>query len=340
MRKATLGVCVVGAGAMGTQHANGWATVEEARLVAVADVDEERARRLAQGRGFATCTTDYREVVASEEVDVVSVCTPAFYHAEVTVFAAQHGKHVLCEKPIALGLDEADRMIDTAHSCGVKLGIGFQRRFASTTRELAELFWHAEIGRPVMWRENTSAPIRTVVGKPAMHDLKQGNGGPVVDICPHIFDLWRVVLAAEPDRVTARGFTFARGREELKGVEELAPDTAAIIVEHSSTDIGVITITWGLPPGVQGGSMRDILGPEGAVVFADDGLRVVKQGGEERRIPCPQGDEKAKEVRHFARAVLEGDEPKASGEDGRIALRVSLAALESMATGEPVSLSA
>ena len=85
--------------------------------------------------------------------------------------------------------------------------------------------------------------------------------------------------------------------------------------------------------------MVDILGPEGAIVFAKDGLRVIKEGGEEREIPCPLGGEKAKEVRDFARAILEGGEPEATGEDGRIALQVSLAALESMRRKEPVSIS-
>ena len=339
MAERKLGVCVVGAGAMGARHAEGWSTVDEARLIAVADVDEGRARRLAEEYGFVRWTTDYREVVASDEVDVVSVCTPAFYHPEVAVFAAQQGKHVLCEKPIALTLEGADRMIDAARSSGVKLGIGFQLRFSKATKELKKLFRRGEIGRPVMWRRNASAPIRTIVGKPAMHDLKRGNGGPVVDESCHTFDLWRVVLGGEPVRVTARGFTFAEGREELKDVEELAPDTAAVIVEHSSGDIGVLTITWGLPPGAYGGSMADILGPEGAIVFAKDGLKVIKEGGEEREIPCPLGGEKAEEIRHFARAILEGGEPEATGEDGRIALQVSLAALESMRKKEPVSIS-
>jgi predicted dehydrogenase len=323
---------------MGTQHTNGWRTVKGARLIAVADLDEGRAKRLAEEYGFARWATDYHEVVALDEVDVVSVCTPAFYHPEITVYAAQHGKHVLCEKPIALTLEEADRMINTTRSCGVKLGIGFQLRFAKATQQLKGLFHRGEIGRPVMWRQNASAPIRTVVGKPAMHDLKRGNGGPTVDICCHTFDLWRVVLRAEPVRVTARGFTFARGREELKDVEELAPDTIAILVEHSSGDMGVITITWGLPPGAQGGSMVDILGSKGAIILANKGLRVIREGGEERRIPCPSGDEKAEEIRYFAQRIIEGGEPEATGMDGKIALTVSLAALESMERGESVPL--
>ena len=336
MDQKTLGVCVIGAGTMGAQHACAWHSFGDARLVAVADVDGERARRLADEYGFHRHSTDYREVVALDEVNVVSVCTPVFYHPEVTVFAAGQGKHVLCEKPIALTLEGADRMIEACRSHGVNLGLGFQRRFEERTHELAELVQHGEIGRPVMWRWNSSGPI--VAGRPAMHDMRRGNGGPLVDKCCHYFDHWRVVLQAEPTRVMARGFTFAAGREELAGIEEMAPDTAAVIVEFDSGDAGVVTITWGLPPGVRGESMEDILGPEGALVITGDEIRVVKEGGDDRVIGCPREGEKEKEVHHFARAVLEGGEPEANGEDGRVALCVSLAALESIKTGEPVSL--
>ena len=323
---------------MGGQHAAGWRAVEEAHLIAVADVDAGRAGRFVEEYGFATWSTDYREMIALDEVDVVSVCTPAFYHPEVAVFTAQHGKHILCEKPIALTLEGADRMIETARSHSVKLSIGFQLRRSKRTEELRKLIQGGEIGRPVMFRRNASAPIRTIVGKPAMHDMRRGNGGPVVDICCHFFDLLRVILNAEPVWVTARGFTFAKGRKELREIEEVAPDTAAIIVEYSSGDLGVMTITWGLPPGAQGGNMEDILGPEGAIVLTSDKVSVIKEGGETREIGSPGENEKTKEIRDFARAILEDVEPDVTGEDGRIALRVSLAALESIKSGEPVSL--
>ena len=278
-------------------------------------------------------------MIALNEVDVVSVCTPAFYHPEVAVLAARHGKHILCEKPIALTLEGADQMIEAAQSNGVKLSVGFQLRRSRRTEELRNLIQGGEIGRPVMFRRNVSAPIRTTVGKPAMHDMRRGNGGPVVDMCCHFFDLLRAILNAEPVWVTARGFTFAKGRKELKGIEEVAPDTAAILVEYSSGDLGVITITWGLPPGVQGGNMEDISGPEGVLVLTSNEISVIKEGGETRGIAFPQENEKAKEIRDFARTISEDVVPEVTGEDGRIALRVSLAALESMGNGEPVSLS-
>ena len=339
MTNKPLGVCVVGAGALGARHATCWANAEGAQVVSIADVDAERARSLAEALKAEAWSTDYEEMAALSEVDVVSVCTPTYYHPEIAVFAAQHGKHVLSEKPIALSLEAADAMIEAARANGVKLGIGFQRRYSKRSEEMKRLIQDGEIGRPVMFRFTSSAPIRTIVGKPAMHDMLRGNGGPVVDQCCHFFDLWRMVFDAEPVRVTARGLTFAAGRPELAHLEQLAPDTAAIIVEHDSGDLGVITITWGLPPGVRGGHMDDILGPEGAVLFTRDEITVIREGGEKREITIPPEDTKAKQVRHFVQCILEDEAPNATGENGRIALQVSLAALESIGTGQPVSLS-
>ncbi len=326
---------MVGAGARGTTHARVWKMIDNARLVAVADIDEERAKEAAKKFDFDVWSTDFRKVVSRPDVNVVSVCTPAFYHPEVTVFAAQRGKHILCEKPIALTLDDADRMIEAADAHSVILTIGFQRRYTRYASTLARLIQRGEIGRPVMYRIMSAVEIRP---KRAMHDMKRGNGGPIVDSCCHWFDLWRMVFNAEPTRVTARGLTLAKGREELKHIQELAPDTAALIVEYDSGDIGVITVSWGLPPGVAGQRGQDILGSGGVMFPGRDEITVVKEGGREKKIGGLMEDAAKKQIHHFVRTVAEEDEPKVTGEDGKIALRVSLAALESMETGKPVTL--
>jgi len=338
MSSTPINACVIGTGSMGAQHAKAWCAAQGARLVALADPQIERARALADECGVERAVADYRELVTADEIDVVSVCTPAGFHPEVAVLAAEHGKHVLCEKPIALTLEDADRMIRAASERGVLLGVGFQLRYSRTTAELAALVQAGEIGRPVMWRRHVSAPIRTVVGKPAMHDLKHGNGGPVVDFCPHTFDRWRQVLDSEPVRVTARGMTLAKDRPELAEIEEVAPDTAAITVEHASGDLGVFTICWGLPPGAKAGAVEDIVGPKGGVVLEGNRIIVTTEGGAQRELDCPGAADKKPEIAGFVRAIEGQGEPAAVGEDGRAALRVSLAALESLRTAEAVSL--
>jgi len=330
----SLGIAVIGAGDMGTSHTIGWSTLENARLVAVADLIEERARGLKEKYGFETWTRDYREAIDRGDVGVVSVCTPACYHPEVTVFAAERGKHVLCEKPIALTLEAADEMIEACKRNRVFLEIGFQRRYMESSMRLAELLQGGAIGRPVMFTDHSGAEIRP---KRAMHDMREGNGGPIIDTCCHIFDLWRLIFDAEPIRVTARGFTFAKGRPELSHIRKLAPDTGALIVEHSSGDLGVMTITWGLPPGLNIRSYTDILGPKG-VIFPGFNQILIRREGEEEKIDLVPMDAKAAQVHYFAKVVSGEAELKVKGENGRIALRVSLAALKSMEKGEPVKI--
>ena len=337
MDRKQLGVCVVGAGMMGQNHTRAWAGVPEARLVAVADVDLERAQALKQDHGFERLYADYREALDSADVDVVSVCVPAYYHPEVTIFAAERGKHVLCEKPIALSVERAQAMIAAARSNDVRLGIGFQLRHLQTTREIRRLLREQAIGRPVMWAYSYPMSIRP---KAAMHDMLRGNGGPVVDFCPHRFDLWRTCFESEPVQVQAQVLTFASGRPEFAGIEQFAPDTVSLMVRYQSGDIGSITITWGLPPGVSGQSQAEIWGAKGLIQAGTDQLRLLTEGRDEVTLG-PYGQDPMTEAmqlqaQSFARAVTEGTEPTVTGEDGLAALRVSLAAIRSAQSGQPV----
>lgn len=329
-----LGIAVIGAGDMGTRHTIGWSTLGNARLVAVADPMEERAKDLKEKYGFETWTKDYRAAIDRGDVDVVSVCTPAYYHPEVTVFAAERGKHILCEKPIALTLKAADEMIEICKRNRVFLEIGFQRRYMESSVRLAELLRGGAIGRPLMFTAHSGVGIRP---KRAMHNMREGNGGPIIDNCCHLFDLWRMIFDADPVQVTARGFTFAKGRPELFHVRELAPDTGAIIVEHSSGDLGVITITWGLPPGLNIPSYTDILGPKGVISLSSNQI-LIRREGEEERIDLAPMDAKAAQVHYFAEVVSGEAELRVKGENGRVALQVSLAVLKSMERGEPVKI--
>jgi len=334
MAAEKLGICVVGAGMMGGNHARAWARVPDARLVAVADVDASRAEALASELGFEDWTTDYRSAVARADVDIVSVCVPAYYHPEVTIFAAERGKHVLCEKPIALTTERAQAMIAAARSNDVRLGIGFQLRYMDATKELVRLIRSGEIGRPVMWTYSFAMPIRPKV---AMHDMLRGNGGPVVDFCPHRFDLWSLAFNSVPIQVYSQGMTFAEGRPELSEIEKLAPDTAALIVRYESGDVGALNITWGLPPGVSGQGLAQVWGPKG-LIYADlDALRLLTETGKETRFG-PYGESPMEEAMRsqalgFAKAVRSGEAPVVTGEDGLAALRVSLAAIRSLESG-------
>ena len=307
------GVCVVGCGDMGTTHAKAWMRGDAGRVVAVVDIDEARAQKLAKGCGLDRHYTDYKEAIPRPDCQIVSVCTPTCFHAPISIFAMEHGKHVLSEKPIALTVADAEKMIATSERCRAKLAIG----------------------RPVMFR---CAQVIEIRPKRAMHDRHQNNG-PIVDTCCHNFDMWRVCFASEPVRVTARGFTFGANKPELSHLKELAVDTAAIIVEYASGDLGVMNISWGMPPGTKCPGGEDILGPDGIIKISFPGEITVQKGPKEEKITGLNDDTHLIQTTAFARAVSEGAPVKATARDGLIALKVSLAALESIATGKTVSIS-
>ena len=238
---------------------------------------------------------------------------------------------VFCEKPIALTLGDADRMIAAARENDIVLSYSFQGQFREATHRVRELIASDEIGRPIMARSISGAEIRP---KTAMHDRLRGNGGPIVDSFCHTVTAWRCWFQSEPVRVRASGMTLAKRAEELASIEALAIDTATVIVDFASGDVGMHSTSWGLPKGVRTGGVSDLIGPKGVMTPGRDSIRVVKEGGEETVIDGLARDEDPSQVRHFAACVRGEAEPVNTGEDARIALNVSLAALESIETAE------
>jgi len=335
----TLRVCVVGCGMMGAIHAQRWNALPDARVVAVADIRPDRAERLAQMCGLDRWYADYREAVARADVNVVSVCIPTHLHAEVAVFAASHGKHVLAEKPMALTLDAADAMLEAAARHGVKLGIGFMRPYSPVMDRVAAWLAEGHLGRPLAYHALDARELRP---KREMHDA-EANGGPVIDMGVHLFDGWSRLFGAEPVEVFAVGHKLAAGRPEIAHIRNVATDTATVVVRYASADTGTFVCSWGLPPGVAPANGPDVIfGPGGALYLtygmAHQEARWLREGGVWETIAISDEDMYQREIASFARCILEDRPPVAGGEAGRAALRVALAAVESIRTGRPVRL--
>ncbi len=330
---ARIGVCVLGAGDMGRTHARSWSQVEGAELIAVADPDEARARKSCEDHGFDRWFTDWREALEQPGIQAVSICVPSGYHCECSTAAMGHGYHVLCEKPLAVCEEDALAMVQTAERTGVLLGVAFCKRFSNAIHKVRDIVAGGGIERPVMYRFATGWEIRF---KPWIMDRRLG-GGPIIDLACHYFDQWRFIFESEPVRVKASGMTFSIGAPELLGVEP-EMDTATILVEHDSGDVGVISVSWGLPRGTRSGSLEDVLGPAGVISLEGlDKLTLVRSGGEEV-FEGLGNDMYLDQTRAFARAVTEGAPLSTAGADGLTALRVSLAAIESARSGVAVEL--
>ena len=337
--KQKLGICIVGCGYMGQIHASRWANVPAAEIVAVVDQDEKRADQLATQYKLERYFTNYLEALALPSVDVVSVCIPTSLHAEVAIAAAKSGKHILCEKPIALTLQQADQMIVAAEENTVKLGIGFMRRHSPVVQELESFLSSGKLGRPVLY---SASDVRELRPKREMHAATV-NGGPVIDMAVHLIDLWMTIFDSRPISVAAQGLKIGAGRPEIAHIDKPAVDTATIVVKFESGDIGTFVVTWGLPPKVNPANHKDqIYGPNGLIEAYYAGnqqeFQLMHEGGAWKTVAISHEDMYHNQIAKFARWILYDEPFPATGTEGRTALKVALAALESINTNQTIQL--
>lgn len=337
MTSEKLGVCIVGCGYMGGIHAECWQKNPDVEIVGVVDVDKIRGDRMANQYRLDYFFSHYLDIIGSDEVDIVSVCIPTSYHAEVTIAAAEAKKHVLCEKPIALSIVDADRMIKAAEKNQVKLGLGFMRRHTPVVTTLKQLLTEGGLGRPVLYN---ASDIREIRPKREMHDAKF-NGGPVIDMAVHLIDLWTYIFDAQPVSVSAQGLKLAADRAEIDHIDRVAVDTATLMVKFDSGDIGTFVVTWGLPPKVTPESRPDqIYGAKGLgeVYYGRNKqeLLIMEEGARWHTASISHQDMYQNQIDAFVRWILDGEPYPAVGEDGKSALRVALGALESIRTGKTV----
>jgi predicted dehydrogenase len=326
-----LSVVIVGAGDMGGKHCAGWKDAG-CEVVGVADLDEERLEAFRKEHGIAESGSDYRKVIDAVKPDVVSVCVPVCLHREVTVYAAEAGCHVLCEKPIALTVEDARVMIDACERAGRLLCIGFQRRYEGGTGAFKRLVGNGALGRPVIWK---AMDLREVRPKILMHS-RSGNGGSIIDCGVHAFDQWRYVFDSEPVSVYACGGCFGEGKERLAAVGDKAVDTGVITVKFASGDVGELTLGWGLPEETPGKTNEMLIGPEGRTRSAEGGVEAVS--GKNILKEETNGEGRPNMIKDFVSAIATNGASPISGHDGVAALKVALAAVESIETGRLVEM--
>jgi len=330
---AARGVAVLGCGDMGRAHAAAWQEREDSRVVAVFDPDRERAEAMAAGTGAEVCES-WQAAIEKPGVQAVSICTPICFHAGMAGHAAKHGRHVLTEKAIALTLEDADSMIAAAAAAGVKLVVAYQHRTFPQHRTWRSLVQRGILEGPLHVRFED---IRSIRPKPAMH-RRSMNGGPVIDMAGHHFDLLRYFTGGEPLRVTAHGHCFGASKPELRNIEDPAVDAAEILVEYTGGHVLSTYINWGLPAGYPGSFSASVRTAEVVSVPVKDGIAVRRGENEELCETVPGLTGTAGRVEDLVSAIEADARPEVAGEDGRKALEVCLAALESIATGKTVEL--
>ncbi len=332
-----LKAAVIGVGAMGQHHARVYTEIQGTQLVAVADANPEVSRRI--GTKYSVLDyVDYREMLARESPDVVSVAVPTRLHREVVGAALVAGAHVLVEKPIAATVDEGREMLEQARSLGRHLMVGHIVRFNPAIRALKARMANGELGRifQIVSRRVGPFPAR-------VRDV-----GVVVDLATHDLDLMRYVTGEEPFRV------YAETEQQIHTSHE---DLLLALLRFRSGITGMLEINWLTPM-----KQREILvlGERGMLRVDDltqnlyfhenadangmqwNALSVLKGVSEGRmiRYPLQRYEPLRAELEAFVEAVVEDQPTPVTGNDGLAALRLALALVDSGQSHTPVEVDA
>ena len=214
-RTKVLNVGVVGLGWAGRTHIESYIALPNVNVLAVADLDAERRSLATKSYGIANAYADYEELVRRNDLDIVSVATPNFLHAPVSIAALKSHKHVLCEKPLARSSIEAQSMVEAAAQAGRVLKVAFNHRARADVEMLKRQIDLGNLGRiyhaKAYWLRRSGIP-----GLGSWFTNKDmAGGGPLIDLGVHVLDM-ALFLMDEPEAVTVSAATFAalgpRGR--------------------------------------------------------------------------------------------------------------------------------
>lgn len=213
MKKIKVGI--IGTGGISSVHIQGYKILDNVELYAACDLNEERVRNCAENHGIKHIFTDYNEMLKLEELDAVSVCTWNSVHAPATIAALRAGKHVLCEKPMAMNIKEALEMEKAAKESKKILMVGFVRRFGNDCRILKDFIDSGMMGEIYY----SKATYLRRAGYPGgwFGDIKRSGGGPLIDLGVHVIDLVRYLMG-RPKASAVTGVTFNKlgARENIK----------------------------------------------------------------------------------------------------------------------------
>ncbi len=335
--KDTLGIGLIGAGWVASVRAECFQRLPGVELRGVADIDQDRLRHFANRYGVADCHLDWHELISRDDISVVNIAAPNYLHAEMTMASAQAGKHIICEKPLCLNLEEADLVIDTCHRQGIKLCYTERLCFAPKFVRAKELVDAGGVGEIYNIRYSKKGGEPTAI---SAWNKEQAGGGALVDIGCHGIEFCRWVMDKQPVRSVYAQLDTHR-HDNDSGLE----DDAIVIMEFGHGGTALIESSFALRGPSQ--SRAEIFGTEG-VIYADllGGLQCFTEKGTGRgseewlfssyKSIWEQGY--PQEIAHFIECIRKDVEPRECGEDGRAVLEIMLAAYRSAATGQKVAL--
>jgi myo-inositol 2-dehydrogenase / D-chiro-inositol 1-dehydrogenase len=336
MNTERLNMGVIGAGMIGKVHAENLAyRIPTANLLMIADINAAAARETAERCRIPQAVEDYHEILANPAVDAVVICSSTNTHAQIICEAAEAGKHIFCEKPIDFSLRKIDDALKLVESKGVKLQVGFNRRFDPNFARVRRAVADGEIGEPHLVHIVSRDP------EPPTPEYVKTSGGIFMDMTIHDFDMARYLIGKEVVEIYAGG--GVRIDPEIGKAGDL--DTVLLLLKYEDGTLGTIDNS---EKAAYGYDQRvEVFGSKGAVHINNNypNSAVVSSGQAiysdkplyffiERYV-----ESYVAEMRCFIDAVL-GDQPvPVTGADARMPVVMGLAARRSYDENRPVKLS-
>lgn len=328
-------VGMIGAGVMGGVHSAAYGRLANASLEAICDLQREKAEKLA-GPGVKV-VTDYHEILQDPKIDVVDVCLPTYLHKEVVLEAAAAGKHVFCEKPIALSVEDAKEMVQACAEAKVKFGVGQVVRFFPDYSRVRGLVTSGRIGDPKVVRTSRGGAFPTWPEDNWYADYSK-SGGPFVDLVIHDFD-WLLWLFGPVQRV------FAKSVRKPNVPREDLLDHALVTLRLENGIIAHLEGSWAQPQGTPFSTSFEIAGTKGLYKYS-------KEQAMPLLLRTAQGEEQAKfvpesplalepytaQLHAFIASIIDDTDVPVPGQEAIAALQVALAARQSAETGKVVWL--
>jgi predicted dehydrogenase len=328
-----------------TIHAESLKTVPDAEILAVASPSDGHAREFAEQHGIANHFTDYKKLLEMDEIDMIVLGLPNDLHCQATIDAAAAGKHVVCEKPMCLNLDEADRMIRACEQANVKLMYAEELCFAPKYVRLKQLLDEGALGEPTLIKQSEKHD-----GPHAQHfwDVDRSGGGVCMDMGCHAIEFFRWLLDKQKIRSVYAHMSTSVHADKTRG-----DDNGIIILEFENGCTAVAEESWtklgGMDDraeiqGSKGVAYANLLQGNSILTYSSSGYgyAVEKSGGtvgwsftmyeEIWNYGFPQ------EFAHFIDCVKNDKEPIETGHDGREVLEVLFAAYKSAGCGQKIEL--
>lgn len=336
---------IIGCGGIAASHVSGYLKSDRAEVVALSDIRVERAKVLIEKFNLhgSRIYENYEDLLRDGDVDAVSVCTPHHLHAEITIKAAEHKKHVLCEKPIAISLKQADEMIMACRRNGVKLAVVYQNRFFPDVQRVKKEFEKGDFGVPIYgeavvkwYREDRFYYHADEVAKSWRGKWATEGGGALINQAIHLIDLLQWIMGP---------VEYLYGIYDTRMHDIEVEDIAISILKFKSGAMGFILGSVDLRPqedwiAIYGSKKSAFIGSDRKVIkeWVEGSNATVSKGsvGESEEMMPFTGHNGI--IRDFVESILEDRAPAVTGEEARKSLEIVLAIYKAHRTGGKVNL--